>query len=137
MNKELKLVPLSIPAGWMIIQNHFYMTTFEDADGGFPFYEDILHMENVNLRLTLDLGWYPEGDANGAYKLVLLPWKKQTKPFELSKKTIKKGFKNENFIFHIKENKTVLWQTPICVFKASTWQEIAIKMNEFLKCNYC
>ena len=90
MNKELKLVPLSIPAGWEVNQNHFYMTTIEEADGGYPFYEDILQMNCKNLRLTLDLGWYPEGEVNGAYRLVLVPWAKESKAYALSKKTIKR-----------------------------------------------
>lgn len=130
MNKELKLVPLSIPAGWMVNQNHFYMTTFEEAEGGYPFYEDILQMNNESLRLTMDLGWYPEADKDGRFKLVLLPWEKQTKAYVMSKKIIKRGFQDENFIYEIKENIEPLWERPYYRYEAKTWQEVALKMEE-------
>jgi len=130
MNKKLKLVSLAIPAGWMINQNHFYMTTFEEAEGGYPFYEDILQMSHKNLRLTLDLGWYPEGDAEGKYKLILLPWEKETKAYQMSKKIIKRGFQDENFVYEIKENIEPLWTSPLCSYEAKTWQEIALKIEE-------
>ena len=100
MNKELKLVPLSIPAGWMVNQNHFYMTTFEEAERGYPFYEDILQMNNESLRLTMDLGWYPEADKDERFKLVLLPWEK---PMLCLKKPLKEAFKMKILFMKLKK----------------------------------
>ena len=132
MNKKLKLVPLGIPAGWKVTQNHFYMTTFEEANGEYPFYEDILQMHNNYYRVTLDLGWYPEGEADGCYRLVLIAYEKSTKAYNLAKKTIKRGFQDENFVYEIKENIDCNWEKPLISYEAKTWQEIALKMNEIL-----
>ena len=135
MNKSddpLKLVPLAIPAGWTMEQNHFYQTTFEEANGGYPFYEDILQMNNKDWCLTIDLGWYPEGDPNGTYRLYKLGWEKPSDAYQKVKKTLKRKFQDENFVYEIKEKQKPIWSNPISVYEAKTWQEIALKIEEML-----
>jgi len=54
--------------------------------------------------LTIDLGCYPEGQEEGCFRLLLLPWAKFTKAYLSSKKSIKRGRDDENFVYNIKEN---------------------------------
>ncbi len=74
----MRLHPLQIPGGWNVLQNHFYdVTPAESVDGDrldFPFVEDILQLTNEHLRMTLDLGWYPNENQAANYRLLLLQW---------------------------------------------------------------
>jgi hypothetical protein len=56
----MQLVPLRIPAGWTVVVNSF-------APGERS--QDLLQLRAGDL--ILDLGWTPEGDANGRYRLEL------------------------------------------------------------------
>ena len=68
------------------LQNHFLeidpsQAVLESGRLGFPFQEDILQLHRE--RMILDLGWCPDGDPNGAYRLVLIQWdipKEQARP---------------------------------------------------------
>ncbi|MEQ9235911.1 hypothetical protein [Coleofasciculus sp. E2-BRE-01] len=81
-----KLFPLKIPSGWAVIHN-----SFGDQDPVIDngcivndeFYsEDLLSIEPIRFNGTtwiidhngyaLDLGWYPESDPNGCYRITLL-----------------------------------------------------------------
>ena len=133
--KELELVPLSVSMGWKVDANHFYQINIDELEEGkwYPFVEDILMMTNENYRLTIDLGWYPEGEEDGCFRLLLLPWEKPTKAYMSAKKTIKRGISDENFLYELKENINVLWSNPICTCEGKTWQEIQTKLNKILK----
>lgn len=82
----IKLMPLKIPGTWAVIYNSF---VDEDpiVQAGLiinsQFYnEDILSIERIRFTGTawntdqmghaLDLGWYPDSDPNGSYRLTLL-----------------------------------------------------------------
>jgi len=47
-----------------------------------------------------------------------------SKAYLSAKKTIKRGAIDENFVYELKENITVLWSNPICTCEGKTWQEI-------------
>ena len=83
---------LRIPSGWLVAQNHFYDVTPSSvcSDGrlDFPFVQDILQLRNRNLRMPLDLGWYPDGDPNGSYRLVLVQWDQLPNHAEMPRQTI-------------------------------------------------
>lgn len=79
-----RLQPLRIPPGWELV---FYKLEALEADGLkedddawlFHFVEDILYMCSKRSRrknkrteeqtVSIDLGWYPEGEPKGAYTL--------------------------------------------------------------------
>lgn len=81
-----KLVPLSIPSGWAVIHNSFGDEDPVVSDGSIindEFYnEDLLSIEPIQFNginwvtdqngYALDLGWYPESDPEGCYRLVVL-----------------------------------------------------------------
>ena len=70
--KSFGLQPLRIPAGWFISYNMFseYDPDTDGEEYCFELCEDLLQLKNKNL--LIDLGWYPEGDINGNYKLYLV-----------------------------------------------------------------
>ena len=71
------LIPLRIPAGWLVTRNHFIHVSPNDVRESqdyldYPFVEDALQFTNARLQLTLDLGWYPGGEPSGQYRLLLV-----------------------------------------------------------------
>jgi hypothetical protein len=139
MKKELKLVPFAIPSGWEVTTNHFYEIHIDELeeDEWYPFIEDILHIKSKGYRATIDLGWYPEGDINGKFHLELLPWEKSTKAYTSVKKSIKRGFQDENFVYEIKENAEVLWDSPLCSCESQSWEVIRDKLEEIFERYKC
>ena len=76
-----KLQPLRIPTGWSVKYNSFTEYDPDDAAEHFDeLCEDLLQLENGDL--LIDLGWYPEGDITGQYRLYLLDGTKAL-PFEM------------------------------------------------------
>jgi hypothetical protein len=81
-----KLVSLKIPGGWAVIHNSFGDEDLVVRNGAIvndEFYnEDLLSIEHLQFNGTdwvteqkghvLDLGWYPESDPQGHYRLTLL-----------------------------------------------------------------
>lgn len=81
------LQPIRIPSGWSVL---FYKLdsiepdTLDEEDKAWlgHFVEDILYIEKENQRkvnkkkekqvIGVDLGWYPDGDPKGAYRLVAI-----------------------------------------------------------------
>ncbi len=134
----MELIPLKITAGWEVVKNHFYDIDFEsclDESGmlTYPFYEDILVIRNKNLRITIDLGWTPDGDPNGSYKLRLLSWEDEPRIKATPKQSISKnsdGVKLEyKLSFPVIEN----WDAPVAEYESKSRIEIKDKINEFLK----
>ena len=72
MNYELQ--PLRIQAGWKVEYNNFTEYDMEE-DGGndwLEWNEDLLRLYNEKANLIIDLGWYPDGDIKGSYRLVAI-----------------------------------------------------------------
>lgn len=64
---------LRIQAGWTVEKNDFCECepdSCEECDN--YLYEDLFQLANRRFGLVIDLGWYPECDRNGGYKLVLI-----------------------------------------------------------------
>ena len=81
-----KLIPFKIPSGWAVIYNSFgyeepIIVNKRIINDEF-YNEDLLSIELIKFNgdnwitdennYTIDLGWYPEADPNGNYRLVLL-----------------------------------------------------------------
>ena len=80
------LFELKIPSLWMVVYNSFYKeeTIIEDniIVNNLAYKEDILSIEKVKIEderyindtssYCIDLGWYPDSDPNGKYRLVVL-----------------------------------------------------------------
>ncbi|MNI35050.1 hypothetical protein D3C73_890610 [compost metagenome] len=71
---SLRLVPLRIPSGWKVVLNDFTESSPEkfiddDYEHRWEFKEDILRLENDYKQQLIDLGWYPEFQADGMKSL--------------------------------------------------------------------
>lgn len=73
------LQPFRIPPCWRIVWNKLESPepdslTVDDPAWRFTLVEDILFMkkENDSQTVSIDLGWYPDGDPAGAYGLVAI-----------------------------------------------------------------
>jgi hypothetical protein len=69
-----QLVPLRIPSGWTVLFNTFaeiddaHELTIQEREALLS--EDLLQLETEDL--VLDLGWYPDEDPEGAYRVELV-----------------------------------------------------------------
>jgi hypothetical protein len=81
-----KLQPLRILGGWTVEFNNFYECEPDNCyDFDTYFVEDLLQFTNNKFNLVLDLGWYPNSDKNGTYKLFLIKnynWENPLEYFE-------------------------------------------------------
>jgi len=68
------LQPLRLQTGWAVMYNDFTEYDMEKhGEGGLSeLHEDLLQLWNERASLTLDLGWYPDGDPEGRYVLLLV-----------------------------------------------------------------
>jgi hypothetical protein len=111
---EIQLNPLKLTDEWVVHWNHFYeINTSTYTDGSFPYQielqEDIFYFENQSRRRYLDLGWYPEGEAHGQYRLILIEMDDdQDKEIEN-------------------------WNNPLVSFSSRDNKEIKNKVNELLQ----
>lgn len=86
-NSWQHLQPLRIPGGWTVVFNKFENLEPEELDEQderwlSAFNEDILYMYAASSRkrngeieqqkLALDLGWYPDGEPGGKYRLLAI-----------------------------------------------------------------
>ncbi|NRF95625.1 hypothetical protein HQN89_32865 [Paenibacillus frigoriresistens] len=95
-------MPLRVPSGWKIIFNEFTKTdsdSFVDDNHEhlWEFKEDILQFEYEEKR-TLDLGWYPEFNPQGKYKLVLIDSTNKEQP----------DWENPIYIFESRKTKEII-----------------------------
>ena len=92
--KHFELQPLRIPAGWFVCYNMFseYDPDTDSEEYCFELCEDMLQLKNKNL--LIDLGWYPEGDMKGNYRLFLVDTTKEF-PFETPLKVFSSTSKKE------------------------------------------
>lgn len=70
------LQPLRIPPGWVCIWNKLESAEPADVPEGdsawlFTYVQDMTYFrrEGKEYTISIDLGWYPDGDPNGAYRL--------------------------------------------------------------------
>ena len=81
------LQPLRIPSGWTIMFNKLENMepkeiSPEDKIWLYAYTEDILYMytnisqknnkKTEEQKLAIDLGWYPDGDPNGSFRLLAI-----------------------------------------------------------------
>ncbi|WP_165250579.1 hypothetical protein [Paludisphaera soli] len=72
---EPSLQPLRIPTGWEIQWNMFLDTEsgFEaDDHASIGFGEDLLQLVHGRNSVLIDLGWYPDGDPHGTFRLLAI-----------------------------------------------------------------
>lgn len=80
-----ELVELKVPAGWEIVINNFYYLPLSELETYtkeeyekawlWGFLQDLLYVRRSKEKknqIGIDLGWYPEGEENGAYGLVVI-----------------------------------------------------------------
>jgi len=78
MTNIYPLQPLRIHAGWRIEFNDFteYDLALHDKSDVIELKEDILQLffdyTDSSANIMIDLGWYPEFDANGNYRMVMI-----------------------------------------------------------------
>jgi hypothetical protein len=71
------LQPLRIPSGWQISFNIFMeidplLQDINNFDPGLDFSQDLLQINNLQKDITVDLGWYPDHDPTGEYKISVI-----------------------------------------------------------------
>lgn len=71
------LHPLRIPRGWHMLYNEFRAldpTDLPDAASALWSYfkEDLLQLVHDGQQVVVDLGWYPEADARGVFRAVVV-----------------------------------------------------------------
>ena len=74
-NPNPPLLPLRIPSGWEVTWNVFCEVdpNFEESHtGAVGFTENMLQIVNKQTSILIDLGWYPEGDPKGQFRLVAI-----------------------------------------------------------------
>ncbi|MDF2885247.1 MAG: hypothetical protein K0R54_5819 [Clostridiaceae bacterium] len=72
---DIKLMPLCIPSEWKITWNCFFQISIEDAkrecSWNSYFTEDLLLIKSFDKNIIIDLGWLPDMDLSGQYKLCI------------------------------------------------------------------
>jgi hypothetical protein len=134
---EMELLPLKITAGWEIVKNHFYDVDYNCCLSklgtlSYPFYEDILIVRNKNLRLSIDLGWIPDGDPNGCYRLKLLSWEDDPKFKSPPKGRIFKNIDGVNIEYKLTYPILENWDAPLECYESKSRFDIQNKINDYL-----
>ena len=130
--------PLQIPSGWMVAQNHLYEVSPDDVllECGrldFPFVEDILQLRNDHLHMTLDLGWYPDGDPNGSFRLLLIQWDTPPDHDAMPKQTITTERNGIEYTYALQPLLVGdAWSHPLVDISSSDQSEIVAHINETL-----
>lgn len=85
------LVKLSIPSGWNMVINIFYYIKLSEMEKDNKLYitlsQDLMYIEKKGRKVTLgiDVGWYPEMDPDGCYRIQVIrndEWEKPLEKFE-------------------------------------------------------
>jgi hypothetical protein len=71
------LQPLRIPKGWQVSFNIFMEIDplnqdINNFDPGWDLSQDLLQIQSVQRDIIIDLGWYPDHDPNGEYKIFVI-----------------------------------------------------------------
>lgn len=129
---------LQIPTGWLVVLNHFYEVAPADVLGDdgqldFPFVQDILQLRNDHLRLTLDLGWYPDGDPHGSFRLLLIQGDPPPNHDAMPKRTITIKRNGMEYIYALQPaNVGDGWSHPLVDVSSSDATEIVAAINDTL-----
>ena len=123
----------------MAVQNHFYDITpdaaeLESGQLDFPFVEDILLLRNDHRRMELDLGWYPDGDPDGAYRLVLVQWDAPPEHGAMPKKSITRLRNGIEYTYKLQPLLVGdAWSHPLVEYSSVDQYEIVSHINETLR----
>ncbi len=91
MSMQYELQPLRIISGWTVAFNSFYECNPEDCEEFWSYFnEDLLQLKHREHDLLIDLGWYPDGDRDGAYILNIVQYGNWRKPLEVVRSRDKK-----------------------------------------------
>ena len=97
--EDIPLQPLRISEGWTVKHNRFYelepkgelkIAGVTNDDGWLLFDQDLLQMEHSKRKVFLDLGWYPDEDPNGRFRVALIrddDWENPLLRYETKDKT--------------------------------------------------
>jgi hypothetical protein len=70
MNRDFPLRALRIPAGWRIDYNDFTETPLDHPEAWtLALKSSLLMLTHERRGMLVDLGWYPDGEAHGRYRL--------------------------------------------------------------------
>ena len=82
------LVKLSIPSGWNMVINIFYYIKLSEMEKDNKLYitlsQDLMYIEKKGRKVTfgVDVGWYPEMDPDGCYRIHVIRNDEWEKPLE-------------------------------------------------------
>ena len=82
------LVKLSIPSGWNMVINIFYYIKLSEMEKDNKLYitldQDLMYIEKKGRKVTLgiDVGWYPDMDPNGCYRIQVIRNNEWEEPLE-------------------------------------------------------
>jgi len=85
----IKLQSLRIPTGWEVSYNKFLEIEPNSLEKGnsiwIHFTQDILQLKYIfkNVKLTVDLGWYPETEIDGTFRLAIIKNEEWENPLEV------------------------------------------------------
>ncbi|WP_445362590.1 hypothetical protein ACJJIQ_17675 [Microbulbifer sp. ANSA003] len=132
----MELLALKISVGWEVVKNHFYdidheSQSLETGRLKYPFYEDILLLRNRHLRMSIDLGWTPDCDPSGSYKLLLLKWNDDVNIEPTPKQTISKNLNGIKLKYELALPVSENWDKPVEQFESRDRFVIRDKINEF------
>jgi hypothetical protein len=107
---DIQLQPLRIPAGWSVTFNEFRELDPEailDPDSTLWSYfrEDMLQVEHAATSTMVDLGWYPECDATGTYRALVVQ------------------------IHDVQEQTVEAWQTPRATFTSRSLVQVIAQLE--------
>jgi hypothetical protein len=80
---DLRLQPLRVPAGWLIDWNTLYEVDPSEGplDGGYFGGSSLFLASHMHRRFLIDVGWQPEDDPRGCYRMLVVyaPWDRTPK----------------------------------------------------------
>lgn len=86
---KYKLLPLRIPCGWKVIINNLSdlePNSLKNEDRlWMTFTQDMLNIKHCKKDILVDVGWYPENDPNGEYKISVIKNNEWEIPTEVHK----------------------------------------------------
>mgnify|MGYP006140622703 FL=1 len=68
---DVPLQPLRISEGWTVEYNTFYEVDADHPDAWTLLSESLLQLTHQRRNRLLDLGWYPEGEPDGSFRLCI------------------------------------------------------------------
>ena len=121
---QFQLVQASLTHSWRIIRHRLFSIDPEFAPdlsppiAGFAvwdlcFQEDLFQAENPTQQLLLDVGWYPQADPCGRFKLLVV---RKTPPS----------------VGQIESRDLVDWNAPVATFESRNMRDVVSEMNRWM-----